>query len=73
MFAKIKLQMQYLSEREKEIVQFISEGYTDNEIASQLMLSPKTVNTHRKNILRKLNLKNTALLIRFAFENNLIR
>ena len=65
--------MQYLSEREKEIVQFISEGYTDNEIASQLMLSPKTVNTHRKNILRKLNLKNTALLIRFAFENNLIR
>ena len=60
-------------EYEKEIIQFISIGYTDNEIASQLMLSPKTFNTHRKNILRKLNLKNTALLIRYAFENNLIK
>ncbi len=62
-----------LSDREKEVVQLITHGFTDTEIADKLDISPKTASTHRKNILRKLELKNTALLIRYAFENKLVR
>ncbi len=62
-----------LSNRELEVLQYISDGFTNNEMAEVLAISSKTVNTHRKNILRKLELKNTALLIRFALENKLIK
>ena len=62
-----------LTTRELEILQFITDGYTDREIAEELSLSDKTVSTHRKNILRKLKLKNTALLIRHAIENKLVK
>jgi DNA-binding NarL/FixJ family response regulator len=60
-----------LTPREKEIIRFISEGMTNHAIAEQLFLSPATVDTHRKNILAKLGLKNTASLIRYAAENKL--
>lgn len=62
-----------LSSREIQITQKIADGFTDREIADQLELSSKTVSTHRKNILKKLNLKNTAMLIRYAVENKLIK
>ena len=62
-----------LSLREIEITQLIADGHTDRKIGEQLSISDKTVSTHRKNILRKLNLKNTAMLIRFAVENDLIK
>ena len=62
-----------LSARELEVLQYISDGYTNNEMAQVFGISGNTVNTHRKNILRKLQLKNTALLIRFAIENKLIK
>jgi DNA-binding NarL/FixJ family response regulator len=62
-----------LTPREVEIIQQIANGFTDREIAVVYSLSDKTVSTHRKNILRKLKLRNTALLIRFAFENNLLK
>lgn len=62
-----------LSQREIEITQLIADGLTDRKIGEQLTISDKTVSTHRKNILRKLNLKNTAMLIRFAIENDLIK
>lgn len=61
-----------LTPRELEVVQLISSGFTDREIAKLLSISSMTVNTHRKNILRKLALKNTALLIRYAIENRLV-
>jgi DNA-binding CsgD family transcriptional regulator len=61
-----------LTPRELEVVQLISSGFTDREIANMLSISSKTVNTHRKNILRKLSVKNTALLIRYVIENRLV-
>jgi DNA-binding NarL/FixJ family response regulator len=50
----------------------IAEGYTNPQIAEKIFLSQFTVDTHRKNILAKLNVKNTASLIRFAVEQKLI-
>lgn len=61
-----------LTTREIEIVQHISNGLTNHEIADKLFISPSTVDTHRKNILAKLELKNTAALVRYAAENNLL-
>lgn len=59
-----------LSKREMEIVGLISRGLTSNEIAESLHLSAFTVNTHRRNILRKLGLKNTAMMVQYAKERN---
>ncbi len=61
-----------ISKREKEILQLISEENTTAQIAKELFLSVATVETHRKNLLRKLGLKNTAGLMRYAFENSLV-
>lgn len=58
-----------LTKREKEIVKLIMEGLTNNEIANQLFVSSRTVDTHRKNVLSKLGLKNTATLVKYAMEN----
>jgi DNA-binding NarL/FixJ family response regulator len=62
---------EHLTPREIEIIRFISEGMTNHEIAERLFLSPSTIDTHRKNILAKLELKNTASLIRYAAEHKL--
>lgn len=61
-----------LTRREKEVLEQIAEGYTNNQIAEKLFISPSTVDTHRKNMLTKLNAKNTAALIRVAIEKGLI-
>jgi DNA-binding NarL/FixJ family response regulator len=61
-----------LTKREKEILIHISEGLTNVQIAEKLFISADTVDSHRKNLYAKLNVKNTALLIRFALENNLL-
>lgn len=57
-----------LSIREIEILKYILNGTTNHEIADQLFLSPRTVETHRKNILAKLDIKNTAALVKYAIE-----
>lgn len=62
-----------LTVRELEIIQLIANGFTDIEIGIKLSISSKTASTHRKNILRKLQLKNTALLIRYTLENKLVK
>ncbi|RTL57494.1 MAG: response regulator transcription factor [Sphingobacteriales bacterium] len=54
-----------LSEREIEIIQLIKSGHSSKEIAAKLEISLKTVEVHRHNILKKLNLKNTAALVNF--------
>lgn len=54
-----------LSKREKEILKHIALGLTNKQIAEKLFLSPLTVKTHRHNILQKLNLNNTASVVRF--------
>jgi DNA-binding NarL/FixJ family response regulator len=61
-----------LTGREKEILGLIAEGYTNPQIAEKIFLSSFTVDSHRKNILAKLNVKNTASLIRLAIEKKLI-
>ena len=61
-----------LTKREKEILQFIAEGFTNIQIAGKLFISIDTVDTHRKNLHNKLNVKNTATLIRVAIENNFL-
>ncbi len=61
-----------ISERENEIITLIAEGYTNIEIAEKLFLSPHTVNTHRKNILAKLGVNNTAAIVMYAVKTNLV-
>jgi DNA-binding NarL/FixJ family response regulator len=60
-----------LTAREREIVQLFSEGHSTNEIAEQLHLSPKTVATHRENVLHKLNIESIAELTRYAIREGL--
>lgn len=61
-----------LSTREQEIITLIAEGMTNTAIAEQLFLSPHTVNTHRKNIMQKLGVKNTASIVMYAVKTNLV-
>lgn len=64
--------IQKLTRREKEILKLIIDEYTTNEIAEQLFISATTVITHRKSLLRKLNAKNVAGLVKKAFEFGLL-
>jgi DNA-binding NarL/FixJ family response regulator len=61
-----------ITRREKEILELISEGNTNNEIAALLFISPSTVDTHRKNLIEKLKVSNTASLIKKAAQLKLI-
>ena len=60
-----------LSQREIEIISFIKKGYSSKEIADALNISVKTVEVHRYNILKKLNLKNAAALVNFINNSQL--
>lgn len=57
-----------LTRREQEIFKMVARGATANEIAGRLAISPKTVAKHRTNLMEKLNMKNTASLVRYALE-----
>lgn len=61
-----------LSERETEIVKLIAQGKINKEIARELFLSPHTVHTHRKNIMKKLGVHSAVELTNFAKENGLL-
>ena len=61
-----------ITPREKEIVKHICNGLSDGEIANHLSLSTSTVRTHRRSILKKLNLTKTVLLVRYAIDHKLI-
>jgi len=61
-----------ITRREKEVLELIAEGMTNNEVAQKLFISPSTVDTHRKNLLVKFEAKNTASLIRLAAQHQLI-
>jgi DNA-binding NarL/FixJ family response regulator len=62
-----------LTRREMEVLKFISDGLTNNEIAEKMFISPLTVDSHRKNLLLKLEAKNTAALVKIAMQHNLIK
>jgi DNA-binding NarL/FixJ family response regulator len=61
-----------ISNREKEVLELISHGYKSDEIGNQLNISKYTVETHKKNLRKKLNAKNTFELISLAHEEGLI-
>jgi DNA-binding NarL/FixJ family response regulator len=61
-----------VTERELEIVKLIAEGFSNKQIADKLNLSTHTVNTHRKNIMNKLSVNNTAGIVMFAVKHNLL-
>jgi DNA-binding NarL/FixJ family response regulator len=65
-------QLPAVTRREKEVLELIAEGLTNQEIAAKLFLSITTVDSHRQNLLTKFNAKNTAALIKIAVSNHLI-
>jgi DNA-binding NarL/FixJ family response regulator len=61
-----------LTKREKEVLNLIIDGLTNHQISEKLFICIDTVDSHRKNLHSKLNVNNTAMLIKFATENHLI-
>lgn len=70
---RVKAIREDLTQREKEILMLVVKGYSNQEIADELHISIPTVKTHRSNILFKCDVKNTASLVRFVMENNLLQ
>jgi DNA-binding NarL/FixJ family response regulator len=62
-----------LTSREREVVQLLAEGKTSKEVAVALNLSVKTAETHRTNLMRKLDLHSVADLVRYAVRNNIVQ
>lgn len=62
----------WLTPREKELLGFIVEGYTNAEIAEKMFLGVETINSYRKNLLVKMGARNTAVLVRMALEQKLV-
>lgn len=70
-FSKKSPLLDELTTREIEIIKYISKGFTNGQVGEKLFISPRTVDTHRTNIMKKLDIHNVASLIRFAFQNGL--
>lgn len=64
--------IELLTEREIEILKLIADGLSNSEIADELFISIHTVHSHRRNMLKKLGLKNTAELLKIGYQNDLI-
>lgn len=62
-----------LSPREKEIIKLVAESYSNGEIAERLMISVRTVNAHKNNIMRKLHLKSNVDIVKYALVNKIIK
>ena len=62
-----------LTDREQEVLTYLAEGANNEEIATSLVISPKTVARHRENIMRKLNLHSRSELVRYAIRKGIIK
>lgn len=62
----------HITEREIEVLQMIVKEHTNHEIAEKLYISPRTVDAHRRNLLQKTGARNTAGLVKYAFQNGLV-
>jgi DNA-binding NarL/FixJ family response regulator len=62
-----------LTTREREVLQLAAQGHTAAEIAQRLIISPRTVETHRANLMQKLGLRSQAELIRFALQRGILK
>lgn len=67
-----KMEYAQLTEREKDVLKLIAQEFSTKEIADKLFISPNTVETHRKNLMSKINAKNIAGLVKFALQTGLI-
>lgn len=65
--------LEELSEREREVLAYTAEGYTSAEIGEKLFISPKTVDTYRSRVMRKLGFTHRPELVRFALETGLLK
>ncbi|MEA1926594.1 MAG: response regulator transcription factor [Candidatus Auribacterota bacterium] len=70
--APISDPLEKLTHREREVLGLLAEGHNNSAIAEQLFISPETVRTHRKNLMRKLDVHNIASLVKLALEHHLI-
>jgi|ERR1041385_1945727 DNA-binding NarL/FixJ family response regulator len=71
--AGVHQQQPHLTRRESEILKYIAQGLTSKEISNKLFLSVRTIQSHRMNIMQKLNIHETAGLVRYAIKNGLVR
>jgi DNA-binding NarL/FixJ family response regulator len=62
-----------LTKREREIISHVVEGFSNKEIAGKLFISIRTVDSHKNNIMQKLNLKSSVELVKYAIKNNLAK
>lgn len=62
----------HITTREREVLHLIAHEKTSKEIANQLFICPETVNSHRRNIMSKLKVKNTAGMVRVGMEKGLV-
>jgi DNA-binding NarL/FixJ family response regulator len=69
---KEKSSFELLTQREKEVLKLVGEGYSNKEIAGYLCISPKTVEKHRANIMQKLNLHSASALTAYAIDKGLV-
>jgi two-component system response regulator NreC len=65
--------MKLLSPRELEVLTLFAESYSNRQIAEKLFISVRTVETHKNNIMKKIELKTTVDLVKFAIKNNIIQ
>ena len=68
-----KINLDGLTEREREVLTHLAEGESNDQIAALLVISPKTVERHRENIMRKLNLHSRSELVRYAIRKGIIK
>ena len=61
-----------LTSREKQILKLIVDGHTNNKIADELFISPLTVETHRRNLMKKMKASNTASLVKIAIKESMV-
>jgi len=73
MYPRFQAKRKLITKRETEVLSLIVDEYTTKEIASQLYISYQTASTHRKNLLAKLDVKNSAGLVRKAFELGIVQ
>jgi two-component system, NarL family, response regulator NreC len=71
--AEEKLYLDGLTDREREVLTHLAEGASNDEIALALVISPKTVERHRENIMKKLNLHSRSELVRYAIRKGIIK
>ena len=61
-----------LTNREREVLHLVAQGYTNTEIADRLFVSPRTVEVHRANMMRKLRLQNHTQLVQYALQRKIV-